>query len=316
MNTLFLTGTVLLSVTSSAAVFAQSVPAPTPPSSPAPTAPVLHMETLRLKFSVGETLYYSLTEDTEGNYREPHGKLIPIKSHLEMQMHQTTTALRDTDSAGLVSFGIDSLTATVDKQPPLDTPPDPAVLANLAALIVLPSGKLEETRVNPAFDADQSLPGEDPAHMNALAGLGELPPGPVQSGSRWKSPVFLGLIGEKTTADLMLSGWETKEAATIAVIKQTLRGSFSTPVRPVPSTNARVADGDMKIRGLTSGIRTVRFNVEAGTVESRDSVVWMTVLLTPKNEEGKFTGTPTRMWVKVTSKLVQTAAPAVKEQHS
>ena len=314
MNTLFLTGTVFLSVMSSAAVFAQSVSVPTPPPS-APTAPVPHTETLHLKFSVGETLYYSLTEDTEGSYREPRGRLIPIKSHLEMQMHQTTTALRDTDNAGLVSFGIDSLTVTVDKQPPLDTLPDPAVLANLAALIVLPSGKLEETQVNPAFDADQSLPGEDPAHMNALAGLGELPPAPVQSGSRWKSPVFLGLIGEKTTADLMLSGWETKEAATIAVIKQTLRGSFSTPAKPVPSTNAREADGDMKIRGLTSGTRTVRLNVEAGRVESEDSVVWMTVTLTPRNTDGKFTDPPTRMWVKVTSKLVRTAAPVVKEQH-
>ena len=162
MNT-FLTSAVLLSVLSSAAAFAQPAP---PPAAPAP-----HTETLRLKFSRGETLCYRLTEDTDGSYREPGGRLIPIKSHLELRMHQTTTDVRESDSAGLVSFGIDSMAVTVDKKPPTEPAPDPAVLANLAALVVLPGGKIEDTTVNPAFNADEALPGEDPAHPVEKPGL-------------------------------------------------------------------------------------------------------------------------------------------------
>ncbi len=311
MNTLLLTSAVLLSVLSPAAVFAQAA-ATAPPAAPAPRT-----ETLRLKFKTGETLYYRLTEDTDGSYREPGGRLTPIKSHLEMRMHQATTDVRETDGAGMIGFGIDSMTVTVDKKPP-NTNPDPAVLANLAALVVLPNGKYEETAVNPAFNADESLPGEDPAHMNALAGLGELPAAPVAIGSRWKSPVFTGLAGETTAADLSLASWEAKDAGTLAVITQTLKGRFSTPppAAPSPSDIKEGLDApvgsDMKISGWTSGTRTVRFNVEAGRVESQDSVILMTVLLTARNEDGKFVGPPTRMWVKVTSALVQTAAPAVK----
>lgn len=310
MNT-FLTSAVLLSVLSPAAVFAQAA-APVPPAAPAPRT-----ETLRLKFKTGETLYYRLTEDTDGSYREPGGRLIPIKSHLEMQMHQTTTDVREADGAGMIGFGIDSLTVTVDKKPP-DRTPSPAILANLAALVVLPNGKFEETAVNPAFSADESLPGEDPAHMNALAGLGELPAAPVGIGSRWKSPVLTGLAGETTAAALLLTSWETKDAGTLAVITQTLKGSFSTPPPAGPSPSDikagldAPAGSDMKISGWTSGTRTVRFHVEAGRVESQDSVILMTVLLTPQGATGKLTGPPTRMWVKVTSALVRIAAPAVK----
>ena len=310
MNT-FLTSAVLLSVLSSAAVFAQPA-APIPPVVPAPPAPAPRTETLRLKFSSGETLYYRLTEDTDGSYREPGGRLTPIKSHLEMRMHQTTNAVREADGAGMIGFGIDSMTVTVDNKPPTGPAPDPAVLANLAALVVLPGGRIEETAVNPAFDADESLPGEDPAHMNALAGLGELPSAPVGVGSKWNTPVLTGLVGEKTAADLTLTAWETKDAATLAVIKQTLHGTFSTPAvaAPRPAGDTRPSGGDMNITGWTSGTRTVRLNVEAGTVESQDSVVWMTVLLTSRDGDGKFSGPPTRMWVKVTSTLVRTAAPA------
>lgn len=310
MNT-FLTSAVLLSVLSPAAVFAQTAASAPPavPTPPAASAP--HTETLRLKFRTGETLYYRLLEDTDGSYREPGGRLIPIKSHLELQLHQTTTDVRDTDSAGLIGFGIDSMTVTVDKKP-AETTPNPVVLANLAALVVLPGGKIEDTAVNPAFNADESLPGEDPAHMNALAGLGELPLTPVGSGSKWKSIVFLGLVGEKTSADLSLTAWETRKSATLAVIKQTLHGTFSTPivaaVRPPSGIGPR--GDDLKITGWTAGTRTLRLNIEAGMVESQESVIWMTVLLTPRDENGKFTGQPTRMWVKVTSALARTAAPA------
>ncbi len=308
MNT-FLTSAALLSVLSPAAVFAQSA-TPVPPAAPAP-AP--RTEILRFKFKSGETLYYRLVEETDGSYRDPGGRLTPIKSHLEMRMHQTTTDVRETDGAGMIGFGIDSMAVTVDKKPP-DTTPDPAVLADLAALVVLPGGKIEETVVNPAFDADESLPGEDPAHMNALAELGELPSAPVGIGSKWNTSVLTGLVGEKTVADLMLTAWEAKDAATLAVIKQTLHGTFSTPAAaaPRPAGDTRPSGGDMRITGWTSGTRTVRFNVEAGVVESQDSTLWMTVLLTSRNEDGKFTGPPTRMWVKVTSTLVRTAAPAVK----
>ncbi len=306
MNT-FLTSAVLLSVLSPAAAFAQAAPPATPV--PPATAPAPRTETLRLKFKSGEMLYYRLVEETAGSYREPRGKLTPIQSHLEIGMHQTTTDRREADGAGLIRFGIDSMTVTVDKKPPNDPAPDPAVLANLAALVVLPSGKLEDTAINPAFDAKESLPGEDPAHMNALAGFGELPPAPVSVGSRWKSPVFLGLIGEKTAADLSLTAWETKDVATLAVITQALKGSFSTPPPEIKPDSDPQRRGDMKITGWTAGTRTVRLNVEAGRVESQESVVWMTVLLTPRDENGKFTGLPTRMWIKVTSTLVRTAAP-------
>ena len=229
-----------------------------------------------------------------------------------MTLHQTVTAVRETDGAGLLDFGIDSMAVTVDKHKPPETAgssPDPAILARLAKLVVLPNGKIGETLVNPLFDAAESLLGEDPAHRSVLAGLGELPPDPVQVGSKWKGLVFLGMVGEQTNASLSLTAWEKipapKDPARLAVIKQVLKGKFGTPAADLERSIC-----DMRITGWTSGTQTARFNVEAGTVESRDSVVWMTVLLTPRNDEGRFAGTPIRMWIKVTSKLTQIAAPA------
>ncbi len=288
-------------------------PPPVAPASPpaAPTATPRH-ELLRLKFPVGQTLYYRLTEDTVGSYKEPQGRLTPIKSHLEMHQHQTVTDRRD-DSAGLVDVGIDSMTVTVDGKPSPSSDDTAAgqanaanlvVMAHLARLIVLPNGKLEATVVNPALDADEVLLGEDPAHMNALSGLGIFPEMTVQVGDKWKSLVLTGLIGEQSSANLVLTAWETKDAASIAVISQKIRGTFGSP----PGDAAHPA-GDMKIKGWISGTRTVRLNVEAGTVESTDSVVLMTVLLTPKDADDKFSGPPTQMWVKETSALTRTAAP-------
>lgn len=306
MNTFLVAVTLLVWAASPAALFAQAAP----PAAPLPSTP--RTENLRVKFKVGETVYYRLVEDTIGYSLEPHGKLTPIQSHLELTLHQTVSALRETDGAGLLDFGIDSMTVTVDKQKPPETTgssPDPAVLASLAKLVVLPSGKIGETLINPLFDAAESLLGEDPAHQSPVASLGELPPGPVQVGGKWKSPVFLGMVGEQTNASLSLTAWEKaaapKEAATLAVIKQVLKGKFGTPAADLGKTSC-----DMKIAGWTSGTQTVRFNVEAGTVESRDSVVWMTVQLTARNDEGRFAGTPTKMWVRVTSKLTQAAAAA------
>ena len=297
MNTFLVAGTLLVWAAAPAALFAQAASPPTP---------LPRTEALRVKFKVGETLYYHLVEDTDGSYLEPHTKLIPIQSHVEMTLHQTVTALRETDGAGLVDFGIDSMTITVNKQKPdFLHPADPDILANLAKLIVLPSGKISETLVNPAFDADEALLGEDPAHQNALAGLGELPLFPLKAGDKWKSAVFIGMIGEQTNAALSLTAWEAKDTATLAVITQILKGKFETPAADLGRSSC-----DMKIAGWTSGTQTVRFNVDAGAVESRDSVVWMTVHLTSRNDEGRFVGSPTRMWVKVTSKLTQTAAPA------
>ena len=112
MNKFSLASLGLLTAACPAAVRAQS-PALAVVPSPAVPASAPRMETLRLKFPVGQTLYYRLTEDTVGSYLEPHGKLTPIKSHLEMQEHQTVTGLRDADNAGLIAVGIDSITVTI-----------------------------------------------------------------------------------------------------------------------------------------------------------------------------------------------------------
>ena len=292
MNTFLVAGILLVWAASPAALFAQ-----TPP----PAAPAPRTETLRVKFKVGETLRYHLVEDTDGYSLEPHKKLTPIQSHVETTLHQTVTAVRETDGAGLVDFGIDSMVVTADKKKPDSVAPfDMDVLASLAKLVVLPSGKIGETLVNPLFDAAESLPGEDPAHQSVLASLGELPPSPLKAGDKWKSAVFIGMVGEQTNATLSLTAWESKDTATLAVIKQALKGKFGTPAADLGRPSC-----DMKISGWTSGTQTVRFNVDAGTVESRESVVWMTVHLTSRNEDGKFVGLPTRMWVKVTSKLTR-----------
>ncbi|MGI4787237.1 MAG: hypothetical protein ACRYFS_00155 [Janthinobacterium lividum] len=224
-----------------------------------------------------------------------------------MHLHETTSDLRDTDSAGLVDVGIDSMVITVDSKPVSIASDDLDAMANLARLIVLPTGKIEDTQANPAVNADEALAGEDPAHMNALAALGTLPEKPIQVGDKWKSAVILGLSGEKSTADLTLTGWETKDAASVAVIKQIIQGKFATPA----GTKAHPS-GDMKITGGAAGTRTVRFNVEAGTVESEDSLTYMNVIMTPKAVDEDTPVLPTRVWAKVTSKLTRTAAPAVK----
>ncbi len=304
MNT-FLAATTLLVAAFAAGASAQVPSLPVPATSPLPPV-VPRKETLRLKFPVGQTLYYTLTEDTAGSYLEPHRRIIPIKSHLEMQEHQTVADLRETDSAGLVDMGVDSMTVTVDDKPsPLPSGALAAMTA-LTRLIVLKNGKLEATVVDPGFNAEEVLTGEDPAHLNVLSGLGELPAAPVQAGDKWKSVSFLGMTDEHSTADVLLAAWETKDAATIAVIKQAIHGQFGTPAAALSDPKA----DDLKIKGWLSGTRTVRLNVEAGTIDSADSLVYMTVLLTPKGDDGKYTAAPTRMWVKVTSKTTQTSAPA------
>ncbi len=205
-----------------------------------------------------------------------------------------------------MDVGIDSMTVTVDDKP-VPLPSDAqASLAHFARLIVLKNGKLEATVVNPSVNAEEILTGEDPAHMNVLAGLGELPSAPVQAGDKWKSASFVGMTDEHSTADLSLAAWETKDGATIAVIKQSIQGQFGTPA----SALSGLKTDDLKVKGWLSGTRTVRLNVEAGSVDSADSLVYMTVLLTPKDDDGRFTGPPTRMWVKVTSKTTRASAPA------
>ena len=305
MNVFLTTATLLLAAFAASAL-AQASPAP-PALLPVASPPAVpRKETLRLKFPVGQTLYYTLTEETAGSYLEPHHRMTPIKSHLKMQEHQTVADLRETDSAGLVDVGVDSMTVTVDDKPSPLPGDAPAVMAALARLVVLKNGKLEATLVNPDVNAEEVLTGEDPAHMNVLAGLGEMPAAPVGVGDKWKSASFLGMSDEHSTADLSLAAWETKDAATIAVIKQVIQGQFGTPASALGGMKV----DDLKVKGWLSGTRTVRLNVEAGTIDSADSLVYMTVLLTPKGDDGKYTAAPTRMWVKVTSKTIQTSAPA------
>ncbi len=348
---------------SAAALMLAACPAALPAQTPAPVP--VRTETLRLKFTAGQVLNYRLTEDTDGSYLELRGRLTPIKSHLEMPQTLTVTGLRDADSAGLVDVGLGAMTVTVDGKTPSDTRTNGAqaaleALTVIAKLAVLPSGKVVETLVNPALDADEALLGEDPAHMNALAGIGELPAAPVQVGSKWKSAVFLGLAGEQSQADLSLTGWETKDGAKegdpVAVIKQIVQGKFGTPAAappkkpeipekpeipktageaagpeaesrsepssPLPNTlpknalpkTAEIPEslGDMRVQGWVSGTRIVRLNLALGCVESLESHMYMTVLLTARDSDGKFSGPPTRMRVQVTSKLTRTEKPIEK----
>ena len=297
MNTSLLAGTLLFLAVCPATGTAQS--------DPAAPAPAPRTEYLRLYFPVGQTLYYSLTEDTIGTSLEAHGKPTRINSHLEMHLHQTVTGLQASDSAGLIEIGIDSLTVTVDKKPTPPTDSDLAAMADMVKLVVLPNGKLESALVNPALNVSEALTGEDPAHLNALAGLGVLPETPLKVGDTWKSPVFQGMEGEQTTADLTLTGWEKQGAASIAVIKQALHGKFGTP-----AADTAQPPGELKIAGGEFGTRTVRFNVEAGTVQSEESLVYLNAVLTTCIEQHP--PTTTRMWVKVTSKMVQTDAPPPK----
>lgn len=116
MNTKIIPAAKITLATIALLAFCPTLPARTVPATPTAAAALV---TLRYKFAVGQTRRFQydmcqtvksirpadgaatlLTEDTEGNCREPHGKLIPIKSPLEMQVHQTTAALRDTDGAG------------------------------------------------------------------------------------------------------------------------------------------------------------------------------------------------------------------------
>lgn len=264
-----------------------------------PTVPVPRAETLRLKFTPGETLYYRLVEDTTGTYTELHTKPQPIKSHVEMLLHQTVTTVRAADGAALVEVGIDSMVVTVDGELSPISDDTLAQMNHLAALIVLPSGKLEDTQANPDFNAEEVLTGEDPCHMNALAALGELPGTPVKVGDTWKSAVFLGFVGEKSTATLSLTDWAKKDDHTVAVITQAITGICNTPIAA-----AGHKASDLKIAGQMDGTRTVRLNVEAGTIDGLTSQSSMTLTLT-----SQFAKTPTRMQIQVKSDLTRTPPP-------
>ena len=270
-------------------------------AAPAAPAPV----TLRLKFTPGQTLYYSLVSDTNGTVMMGQsGTEMPINVHTKMLMHQTVKSVRASDGAATMDVGIDAMSLGMNGKPM----PMPGQKLNqmktLGTVLMLPTGKT--LSFTPSADlgaAAPAMPGMDMSHMSPMSGLGQFPEAPVKSGDTWKSAVAMGMMGAQVAAGFTLTGVDMTGGKTIAIITQTTSGTFDTsaagaaaPATPMPA--------GMTMTGTVSGTGTLRFDVDAGAVVGQTSRADITMTMTPPGANA-----PVDMKMNVHSTLARASAP-------
>ena len=303
-----LAATALLTVGPLAAHAQDAAPVPAPPVTPpapaTPAAPATAAQpvTLRLKFTPGQTLYYTMTTDTNGTLLTGQsGAGMPIQVHMQLLMHQTVKDIRASDGAATLDVGIDTMTMGMNGQT-MPMPADKlAQMKTVGTMVILPTGKTVSFTPSAGMSAAGPMPGMDLSHTNPMGSLGQFPDAPVKAGDTWKSAVAMGMLGTQVATGFTLSGVDTTGGATIALIKQTVNGTFDTAAAGADGTPAPMG---MAMKGKVSGTGTLRFDVDAGAVAGQTSHANITMTMTPPGTNG-----PLNMQMKVSSTLARASAP-------
>lgn len=268
------------------------------PAAPAPPG-ASQAVTLRLKFTLGKTTYYTLTTDTDGTMQMPQGAM-PLKNHIAMTLHQTVKDVRATDGAATLSTGIDSMTFSMNGRTFPMPPEKLAQMKAIGTMVILPTGKTLSFTPNPALGGPP-MPGMDMSKINALGSLGQFPDGPVKPNDTWNTAISMGMLGAQVASNFTLVSVDTTGAVPVAVIKQTTDGTFdlsgANGTTPAPM-------GGMKMTGKVSGTGMLRFDVTAGTVEGQTSKADLTLYMTPPNAAA-----PMQMQMKVRTTMRRASAP-------
>ena len=285
---------------------APAVPA-APPATPS-TAPVTpgttQPVTLRLKFTPGQTLYYSMVTDTHGAILTGQsGAGMPIQIHMQALMHHRVKDVRASDGAATMDVGIDTMSMGMNGQ----TFPMPAEklaqMKTIGTMVILPTGKTVSFTPSAGLSAMGPMPGMDLSHANAMSNLGQFPDAPVKAGDTWKSAVSMGVMGMQTATAFSLASLDTADGKMVAVINQTMNGTFGMP--GAGGTPAAPGPMGMKMKGSVKGTGTLRFDVDAGAVQAQTSVADLTMTMTPPGAT-----VPMKMRMKANTTLTRASAPA------
>ncbi len=293
----------LMLAASPLAAHAQAAP-PVPPAVPtaAPTATpsAASAVPLRLKFTPGQTLYYSLTTDTDGTLLTGQGGAgMPLHIHMQMLMHQTVKSVQASDGAATLDVGLDAMQMGMNGQT-MPTPPEKlAQMKTIGTMVILPTGKTVSFTPSEGMSAAGPMPGMDMTHMNPMGSLGQFPDGPVKAGDTWKSAVAMGMMGTNIAAGFTLLSLDTTGGKTVAIIKQTTSGAFDTS-----ATAAGAAPAGPPMKGNVTGTGTMRFDVDAGAIIGQTGRANITMNMTPPGANA-----PVNMDMKVTSTLKRASAP-------
>ena len=273
-----------------------AAPAPVSPAAPAAAAqPVA----LRLKFTPGQTLYYTLVMDTSGNVMTGQsGAGMPIQIHMQMLMHQTVKSVQASDGAATLDVGLDTMSMGMNGQA-MPLPADRmAQMKTIGTMVILPTGKTVSFTPSEGMSAAGPMPGMDLTHMNPMSSLGQFPDTPVKAGDTWKSAVAMGMMGTQIAAGFTLLSLDTADGKTVATVKQTTSGAFDT------STASATAPAGMPMKGNVTGTGTMRFDVDAGAIIGQTSHANVTMTMTPPGAPA-----PMNMEMKVNSTLKRATAP-------
>jgi len=271
------------------------------PALPAP-ATAAQPVTLRLKFTPGQTLYYSMITDTNGTMLTGQsGAGMPIQVHMQMLMHQTVKDVRAADGAATMDVGIDAMSMGMNGQTFPMPPNKLAQMKTIGTMTILPTGKTLSFTPGAGLSAMGPMPGMDLSHANAMGSLGQFPDTPVKAGDTWKSAVSMGMMGMQAASTFSLASLDTTGGATIALIKQTINGAFDTSAA---NGAAASAPAGMKMIGSVNGTGTLRFDVGAGAVAGQTSHVSVAMTMTPPGATA-----PMKMQMKANSTLSRASAP-------
>lgn len=257
---------------------------------------------LRLKFTPGQTLYYSMVTDTDGTLLMGQGGAgMPLHIHMQMLMHQTVKSVQASDGAATLDVGMDTMSMGMNGQT-MPMPPDKlAQMKTIGTMVILPTGKTVSFTPSEGLSAAGPAPGMDLTHMNAMGSLGQFPDGPVKAGDTWKSAVAMGMMGAQVAAGFTLLSLDTADGKTIAVVKQTTSGAFDTSA----AVAGAAAPAGLPMKGNVNGTGVLRFDVDAGAVVGQTSHANVTMTMTPPGAPA-----PVNMEMKVSSTLKRASAPA------
>lgn len=294
-----LAAAVLLAVSPLTAHAQTATPVPASPALASAAQPL----TLRLKFTPGQTLYYSMTTDTNGTMLTGQsGAGMPIQIHMQMLMHQTVKEVRASDGAATIDVGIDTMSMGMSGQT-LPIPPEKmAQMKTIGTMVILPTGKTVSFTPSSALSTSGPMPGMDLSHTNAMGSMGQFPDAPVKIGDTWKSAIAAGMMGMQVASAFSLTSLDAADGKTVAIIHQTTNGTFGGP-----GADGAAAPGPvgMKMSGTVKGTGTLRFDVDAGTVLGQTSQADVAMTMTPPGATE-----PMKMQMKAHSTLARASAPA------